>query len=214
VVHFVRAILGGWLLAVRAVTFFALTNRRRNRDSFQEVSIMKNRIIKTGITLLALNSTLAATVFAAEPSATPSPEPTGSPQVANSSSSEIRSVTQLDEDYEAAYNRGDANAVAAFYTDDAEYVDEGGNVVSGRRDIEKLLVEEFTTNPGAQLKINVESIRLLSPDVLVEKGIATITARDRRQGTSRYIAIYTKPAGNWKISQLTQTQSREQENNQ
>ena len=31
---------------------------------------------------------------------------------------------------------GDANAVAAFYTNDAEYVDEGGNVVSGRGDIE------------------------------------------------------------------------------
>jgi uncharacterized protein (TIGR02246 family) len=170
---------------------------------------MKNRI-----TLLALNLTFAATVFAAEPSATPSPEPTSSPHAANSSSPEIQSVTQLDEDYEAAYNRGDANAVAAFYTTDAEYVDEGGNVVSGRGDIEKLLVEEFTTNPGAKLKINVESIRLLSPDVLVEKGIATITARDRRQGTSRYIAVYTKRAGNWKISQLTQTLSRGQENNQ
>jgi uncharacterized protein (TIGR02246 family) len=170
---------------------------------------MKNRI-----TLLALNLTFAATVFAAEPSATPSPEPTSSPHAANSSSPEIQSVTQLDEDYEAAYNRGDANAVAAFYTTDAEYVDEGGNVVSGRGDIEKLLVEEFTTNPGAKLKINVESIRLLSPDVLVEKGIATITARDRRQGTSRYIAVYTKRAGNWKISQLTQTLSQEQENNQ
>jgi uncharacterized protein (TIGR02246 family) len=85
--------------------------------------------------------------------------------------------------------------------------------VSGRDAIEKLLVEEFNTNPGAKLKINVESVRVLSPDVLVEKGIATITARDRRQGTSRYIAVYTKRAGDWKISQLTQTQSQKQENN-
>jgi uncharacterized protein (TIGR02246 family) len=170
--------------------------------------------MKSRITLLALNLTLAATVFAAEPSATPSPEPMSSPQVANISSPEIQSVIQLDEDYEAAYNRGDANAVAAFYTNDAEYVDEGGNAVSGRDDIEKLLVEEFTTNPGAKLKINAESMRLLSPDVLVEKGIATIRARDRRQGTSGYIAVYTKQAGNWKISQLTQTLSQEQGNNQ
>ena len=115
----------------------------------------------------------------------------------------------MDEDYESAYNRGDAKAVAAFYANDAEYVDEGGNVVSGHDDIEKLLAEEFTDNPGAKLKINVEHVRSLSPDVLVEKGIATITARDRRQGTSRYIAVYTKRAGNWKISQLTQTLSRE-----
>ena len=165
--------------------------------------------MKSRITFLwTLYFSLAAIAFAAEPGATPSP------QVANSSAPEIQSITQLDKDYEAAYNRGDANAVAAFYTNDAEYVDEGGNVVSGRDDIEKLLAEEFTTDPGAKLRIDVERIRLLSADVLVEKGTATITARDRRQGTSRYIAVYTKRAGNWKISQLTQTLSREQENNQ
>ena len=169
---------------------------------------MKNRI-----TLLTLNLTLAASVFAAEPSATPLPEPKGSPQVTGSPSGEIQSITELDRDYEAAYNRTDANAVAAFYTNDAEYVDEEGTVVSGRDAIEKLLVEEFNTNPGAKLQLNVESVRVLSPDVLVEKGIATITEHVSRQGTSRYIAVYTKQAAEWKISQLTQTLSRKQENN-
>jgi len=159
--------------------------------------------------LLTLNLTLAAIAFAAEPSATPSPQPTSSPQLANGSSAEIQSITQLDKDYEAAYNRGDANAVAAFYTNDAEYVDEGGNVVSGRHDIEKLLAEEFTTKPGAKLEIDVKSVRLLSPDVLVEEGIATIAAPGGPQGASGYVAVYIKRAGNWKISQLTQTVSRE-----
>src|ERR1700693_1019786 len=107
--------------------------------------------MKSRITLLPLNLTLAATVFAAEPNATPSPEPTSSPQVANSSSPEIQSVTQLDEDYEAAYNRGDAKAVAAFYTNDAEYVDEGGNVGRGGGAMERWSSEEFTTNPAGRL---------------------------------------------------------------
>jgi uncharacterized protein (TIGR02246 family) len=159
--------------------------------------------------LLTLNFTLAANVFAAEPSATPAPRPTSSVRIANSSLLEIQSITQLVKDYEAAYNRGDANAVAAFYTNDAEYVDEGGNVVSGRHDIEKLLAEEFTTKPGAKLEIDVKSVRLLSPDVLVEEGIATIAAAGGPQGASRYVAVYIKRGGNWKISQLTQTLSRE-----
>ena len=160
---------------------------------------MKSRITL----LLTLNLTLAAIAFAAEPSATPSP------QVGNGLSAEIQSITQLDKDYEAAYNRGDANAVAAFYTNDAEYVDEGGSVVSGRDDIENLLAEEFTTKPGAKLEIDVKSVRLLSPDVLVEEGIATVAAPGGPQGASRYVAVYIKRAGNWKISQLTQTVSRE-----
>jgi hypothetical protein len=50
--------------------------------------------------------TLVTTVFAAGPTATRSSQPTSSPQVANSSSPEIQSVTQLDEDYEAAKQVG------------------------------------------------------------------------------------------------------------
>jgi uncharacterized protein (TIGR02246 family) len=140
--------------------------------------------------VLTLNVTLVAIAFAAEPSATPSAEPTSSPQAGNNSSAEIEAIAQLDKDYEAAYNRGNANSVAAFYTNDAEYVDEGGNVVSGRAAIEKLLAEEFTTNPGAKLQIDAEGVRLLSPDVLVEKGVATIASAEGSQGASRYVAVY------------------------
>jgi hypothetical protein len=79
-----------------------------NRDSLEEEPMMKN-----GITWLwKLNLTLAATAFTAEPSPTPSLQPTSQPPVANSSSAETQTITQLDEDYEAAYKRGDANAVA------------------------------------------------------------------------------------------------------
>jgi uncharacterized protein (TIGR02246 family) len=152
-----------------------------------------------------LSFTLAAIVFAAEPTATPSPQSTSSAQAANSSSPEIQSITQLDKDYEAAYNRGDANAVAALYTNDAEYVDEGGKVVSGRDIVEKLLAEKFASNPGAKLEIDVKSVRLLSPDVAVEKGIATIAAPDGQQGISVYAAVHLKRAGNWKISRLSET---------
>ena len=162
---------------------------------------MKSRITL----LLTLKLTLAAIAFAVEPSAMPSPQPTSAPPVANSSSQETQAITQLDRDYEAAYNRGDANAVAAFYTNDAEYVDEGGNSVSGRDAIEKLLAQEFATDPGAKLQIVPEGVRVLSPDVLVEKGFAAIAATDGSQGASRYVAVYLKRAGNWKISQLTQT---------
>jgi uncharacterized protein (TIGR02246 family) len=133
-------------------------------------------------------------------------KPKSPPPVAKGSSPETETIAQLDKDYEAAYNRGDANAVASFYTNDAEYVDESGNVVNGRDGIDKLLGEEFSANPGAKLQIDIEGVRVLSPDVLVEKGVAIVSATDGSKGASRYVAIYVKrPAtGNWKISQLTQ----------
>jgi uncharacterized protein (TIGR02246 family) len=190
------------VLHLVASTFGRAARAEDSRDSFQEIPIMKKSRI---ILLLTVNLTLAAIAFGVEPSATPSPQPTSSPQADNNPSPEIQAIAQLDKDYEAAYNRGDANSVAAFYTNDAEYVDEGGNVVSGRNAIEKLLAEEFITNPGTKLEIDAEGVRLLSPDVLVEKGIATIASTDGSQGASRYVAVYLKHAGNWKISQLTQT---------
>ena len=162
--------------------------------------------MKSKITcLLTLNWIVAAMAFAAEPSATPASQATSPPAVANGSSPEAETIARLDKDYEAAYNRGDAHGVAAFFTNDAEYVDEEGNVVSGRGDIEKLLGEEFSANPGAKLQIHTEGVRVLSPDVLVENGVATLSATDGSKGASRYVAIYVKRAGDWKISQLTQT---------
>ena len=162
---------------------------------------MKSRLIL----LLTVNLTLAAIAFAAQPGATPSPPPASPPQVANSSLAEIQVITQLDKDYEEAYNRGDANAVAALYTDDAEYVDEGGNVVVGRDTIELLLAEEFAGNPGGKLQIIPEGVRVLTPDVLVEKGWTAIAPTDGSQRSSRYVAVYLKRSGNWKIGQLTLT---------
>jgi uncharacterized protein (TIGR02246 family) len=171
------------------------------RKGSSEIPIMKSRLIL----LLTVNLTLAAIAFAAQPGATPSSQPASSPQVANSSLSGIQVITQLDKDYEAAYNRGDANAVAALYTDDAEYVDEGGNVVIGRDTIELLLAEEFASNPGGKLQIIPEGVRVLTPDVLVEKGWTAIAPTGGSQRSSRYVAVYLKRSGNWKIGQLTLT---------
>src|SRR6516162_3655959 len=43
----------------------------------------------------------------------------------------------------AAFNRGDAKAVAAFWTEDATYVDQVGHEYKGRPAIEKLYEEVF-----------------------------------------------------------------------
>jgi hypothetical protein len=57
---------------------------------------MKNRII----VLLTLNLTLAGVAFAAEPSATSSPQVPSSPQEMKSPPPEIQSIAELDNDYE------------------------------------------------------------------------------------------------------------------
>jgi uncharacterized protein (TIGR02246 family) len=81
--------------------------------------------------------------------------------------------------YEEAYNRGDSKELANFYAEDVEYIDQDGAEVSGRDAMQKLLADNFQANPGAKLAITIDEVKQLSPDVLVDRGIATVNARER-----------------------------------
>ena len=51
--------------------------------------------------------------------------------------------------YEQAYAKGDAPALAAFFTEDADYTSDDGREFSGRAAIEAVLRDAFRINKGA-----------------------------------------------------------------
>src|SRR5215468_1775858 len=65
----------------------------------------------------------------------------------------------------AAFNKGDAKAVAAFYAPDATYVDQDGREYKGREAIEQLYEKTFAAHKGAKLAVHPTGSKLLSPDV-------------------------------------------------
>src|SRR5262245_3768726 len=74
-----------------------------------------------------------------------------------------------------AFNKGDAKAVAAFWTPDGDYVDQVGRHIKGRAAIEKLYEKVFAARKGAKLTITVASARLVTPDVALEDGTTQVT---------------------------------------
>jgi uncharacterized protein (TIGR02246 family) len=118
---------------------------------------------------------------------------------------EKAAVLALDRAYEAAFAKGDAAALAAFFADDAEQTTETGAVLRGRAEIEKAIREGLKANKGAKLSIAMDSVRLLTPDVAVEKGASTVTSKNGDSTTSLYSVFYVKKDGKWKISQLIET---------
>lgn len=105
--------------------------------------------------------------------------------------------------YVKAYLQGDAKAVAAHFTADAEYVDEDGHVLQGRDAIEKSLAVSFANEPGSQLEATIESIRFVGPGVAVEDGTARVTpAGGGAPVTSRYTAVHLKTDGKWLIASI------------
>jgi uncharacterized protein (TIGR02246 family) len=143
------------------------------------------------IAFLSLISAALATASHAETTPQNSPEKTA--------------VMAIDRAFEAAYAKADAKAVADFFTEDAHYTSDDGRTFDGRSAIEENVRAAFAKNSGAKLAIMLDSVRLLAPDVLLERGSTTVTAKDGETNGALYTAVYVKKDAKWKISQLVET---------
>ena len=88
-----------------------------------------------------------------------------------------------------AFNAGDAKAVAALYTDDAELIDEYGERIQGRPAIQDFYSALFNERKGATIEISVASLRFLGPDVAKEEGrtrVKPAAASPRPTATTRF----------------------------
>jgi len=105
---------------------------------------------------------------------------------------------QRAQEFIAAFNKGDAKAVAAFWTPEGDYVDQAGRTYKGRAAIEKLYQKEFAEIKGAKLTVTVLSARMVGADVALEDGITEVTPADGGPPTvARFSAVLVKKDGVW-----------------
>jgi uncharacterized protein (TIGR02246 family) len=110
-------------------------------------------------------------------------------------------VRKAGDAFAAAFEKGDAKAVAALWTDGAEYVGEYGTTLRGRAEIEKAFVEALKDGPPAKVEVDVRSVRFPSRDTAVEEGFL----RHHPSGTglpssTRYQAVLVREDGKWLIA--------------
>jgi uncharacterized protein (TIGR02246 family) len=120
-------------------------------------------------------------------------------------SPEKAAVAANDRAYEIAYANSDVESLVNFFTDDAEYTTEEGRTFSGRAEIQAAFQAGLAANRGSKLVINADTVRLLGPESLLEKGSTTVTRADGETDGSLYTAIYVKKDGEWKINQLIES---------
>ena len=101
--------------------------------------------------------------------------------------------------YVAAFNRGDAAAVAAFWSEKGQYTAPDGEKVTGREAIREAFKELFGNNKGIRLEIESPSIRFLGTNVAIEEGIAALTRKGELPRWSRYTATHVKEGATWKL---------------
>ena len=106
--------------------------------------------------------------------------------------------------YEAAYNAGDAEALAAIYTADGTHTYALGFTHRGRLEIANGLKEQFAGPfKGSRMAITPLHIRPLSPNVAVEEASFALSGLKDANGTALpavtglCLAVYQKEGDQW-----------------
>jgi uncharacterized protein (TIGR02246 family) len=106
------------------------------------------------------------------------------------------------DDFTAAFNKGDAKAVAALWTPDGSETDEQGTTFKGRQAIEAEYAKLFKAHPDARIQIAVHSVEFPAPSVAVEDGVATVTVSGAPPSSSRYTVVHVIQDGKWLMSNV------------
>jgi uncharacterized protein (TIGR02246 family) len=131
-------------------------------------------------------------------SRSPSDKPRAGSRETSEDVAAIRAGSQA---FVAAFNQGDAKAIAAFWTEDGDYADESGATFSGRDAIEKEYARFFAEHPGQKIRLVIDSLKLLSDAAAIEDGRAMLDpAPDGAPATSKYTVIHVKVDGQWLMS--------------
>ena len=102
-----------------------------------------------------------------------------------------------------AFNKGDAKALAAAWTEKGTFTAADGKKLSGREAIEKAFTTLFAERKGLQLRIEVEDIRFVTPEVAEESGVSAILHADGSPPSrSRYVNIHVKKDGVWLLDSV------------
>ncbi len=116
---------------------------------------------------------------------------------------EEAAIAKAAEAFVEAFHKGDARALAAFWTPDGDYVDETGHDLKGRQAIQKGFEEFFAENKGVKLRIESKSLRFVTPDVAIEDGTTSVLSPDGLPPSrSRYTIVHVKKDGQWLLSSV------------
>ena len=104
------------------------------------------------------------------------------------------------EAFVAAFDKGDAKAVAALWTEEGEMSLDGEAIAVVRKAVEAQYAEYFRDNAGAKIEVNIDTIRVLGPTTAVERGHSEVINDADDFVIDAYRLIYVKQDDKWLIA--------------
>ncbi len=100
--------------------------------------------------------------------------------------------------YLDAFNSGDAEAVAAFWSEDAVSLnEETGDRLTGRAALLDDFKAFFADTPGARLTGQVDHVREVPDEVAIAEGVATLFVPDGEPNRTAFTAVLVKEGDQW-----------------
>jgi uncharacterized protein (TIGR02246 family) len=150
----------------------------------------------------------AATCFAQNPARETAENPPANNVPANNgpakpadNSPDLDAIRAASQSFIAAFNKGDAKAVAAHWTENGEYIDEIGRTVSGREAIAAEYAAFFKAQPKSKIHLAIDSLKQLSSGAAIEEGRAVLDpAPPGASAISKYLVVHVKEGDQWLMS--------------
>ena len=111
------------------------------------------------------------------------------------------------ESYVAAYNSGDAPAVASNWSRDGSYRTQTGEYAKGPDKIKAALEKFFAENKGIQLKAAVFDVQLESANRAIVKGFAVVSRPGEDTDEVLFTATSVKENGKWKLFKVEEEET-------
>ena len=101
-----------------------------------------------------------------------------------------------------AFEKGDAKAMSAFWTEEGQYVDESSAPVRGRAALEKAYAEFFAKRPELKVEAKTDAVHFIGKDAAVEEGTFTVHTKGSPPNASRYSTLFVRQDGRWLVAML------------
>ncbi|MFO0864004.1 MAG: SgcJ/EcaC family oxidoreductase [Gemmataceae bacterium] len=114
------------------------------------------------------------------------------------SSPEADAIRRSVQSFVAAFEKGDAKALAAHWTEAGEYLSDDGETYRGRAAIEKEYAAAFAKRKGpVKAEAEVDSIRFPSKDTAIEEGHFKVSNGKDLANVGKYTVLHVREEGKW-----------------
>ena len=117
---------------------------------------------------------------------------------------DLQKIEAAIESYVTAFNGKDVDKLISLWAPDGVYVSQSsGDQLTGHDELKKDFESIFANEDAPKLAVETESIEFISPNVALERGMATVTGKDFVDQTA-YRVVYVERDGRWLIDRVTE----------